>query len=190
MQLHRRGPGQQVLAANVDRVWVVHALDRALNLRSIEGAGKSTLVNLLAEEALTGTGTVREGDAKGRHTTTRRELFLIRGGALLLDTPDLRELRVWDLDEGLGAAFADIEQLAEQCRFRDCRHESEPGCAVLAAVEDGTLSGERLASHQKLRAEAAYQHRRVDPQAKAAEVAKYKTALKTLKYHPKHGGKS
>jgi ribosome biogenesis GTPase len=162
------------------------AAGRTIALLGPSGAGKSALINALAEEALTATGAVRERDRKGRHTTTRRELFKLPGGALLLDTPGLRELRVWGLADGLLQAFPDIEALGEACRFRDCQHDVEPGCAVLAAVASGALDPDRLKSFGKLRAEAAYAERKSDPEARAAAVAKHKTALKTLKYHPKY----
>lgn len=162
------------------------AAGRTIALLGPSGAGKSTLINALAEEALTATGAVREKDRKGRHITTGRELFRLPGGALLLDTPGLRELRVGGLADGLLQAFPDIDQLAEACRFRDCQHDVEPGCAVLAAVASGALDADRLESFRKLRAEAAYAERKSDPQARAAAVAKHKTALKTLKYHPKY----
>ncbi|NNM05746.1 MAG: ribosome small subunit-dependent GTPase A [Gemmatimonadetes bacterium] len=252
------GGGTQVLAANVDKVWIVHGLDMPLNPRRLErylavvwesgatpevilskadlaedlegtakqvkvvamgatvrcvssedpetvrdlrnslapgctvsllgpsGVGKSTLVNLLAEETLAETGTVRAGDRKGRHTTVRREIFRVLGGALLLDTPGLRELRVGALDEGLRGAFADIADLAEHCRFRNCRHDGEPGCAVLEAVEFGNLDSDRLAGFRKLQAEAAHEARKTDPLARAAALTEWKTAMKTLKHHPKH----
>jgi ribosome biogenesis GTPase / thiamine phosphate phosphatase len=159
---------------------------RTVVLLGPSGAGKSTLINALADTTLAATGDVREYDRKGRHTTTRRELVQLPGGALLMDTPGLREFRVWSLDEGLGGAFPEIEALALECRFRDCRHESEPGCAVLAAAGEGSVDTDRLASYRKLRAEAAYIERRTDHQAHAAAVARHKTALKTLKYHPKY----
>jgi ribosome biogenesis GTPase len=150
------------------------------------GAGKSTLINLLAGAEVAQTGEVRASDGKGRHTTTTRELVRLHNGALLLDTPGLRELRVLTLDKGLGQAFPEIEDLAKRCRFRDCSHDSEPGCEVLRAVEGGSLTPDRLASFRKLEAEAAYERRRADPRAMAEQVAEHKTAMKTLKYHPKH----
>ena len=98
----------------------------------------------------------------------------------------MRELKVLDLDEGLEHAFPEIEALSAECRFRDCSHSSEPGCAVLAAVDEGRLNPDRLASYRKLEAEAAYERRRVDPQARAEHVAEWKTAMRTLKHHPKY----
>jgi ribosome biogenesis GTPase len=150
------------------------------------GAGKSTLINGLTHSEIARTGEVRSADRKGRHTTTSRDLFPIHDGALLLDTPGMRELKVLDLEEGLGHAFPEIEELSADCRFRDCTHSSEPGCAVLAAVEDGRLDPDRLASYRKLEAEAAYERRRTDPQARAEHIAEWKTAMRTVKYHPKY----
>lgn len=153
------------------------------------GVGKSTLVNLLDPEAGLPTSPVRASDRKGRHTTTRRELFRIPGGALVVDTPGIRELRLWTLEEGLAHTFPEIDELAQRCRFADCRHESEPGCAVLAAEEAGQIEPERLASFRKLQAEADYQARKNDPLARRAAVADHKTALKTMKYHHKRGSR-
>jgi ribosome biogenesis GTPase / thiamine phosphate phosphatase len=158
---------------------------RTYALLGPSGSGKSTLINALADQNLTETGEVREADRKGRHTTTRRELFKITGGALLMDTPGLREFRVWSADDGLGQTFPEIDELASSCHFRDCQHVSEPGCAVLAAAEHGGIDRSRLDSYRKLRLEMAYLERRDDPEARAAAVAKHKTALKTLKYHHK-----
>jgi ribosome biogenesis GTPase len=149
------------------------------------GVGKSTLVNLLAPSANVPTAPVRESDRKGRHTTTRRELHQMDGGALLLDTPGIREVRLWSVDEGLDRAFPDIEELARACRFRDCRHESEPGCAVIDAEASGRIAPERVFSYRKLKAEAAFQARKSDPHARKAHDAEHKTALKTLKHHHK-----
>lgn len=150
------------------------------------GVGKSTLVNLLAPTAGAATAAVRRKDHKGRHTTTRRELHQIEGGALVLDTPGIRELRLWSVDEGLARTFPDIDELAHACRFRDCRHESEPGCAIIEAAAAGQIAPDRVASYRKLRAEAEYQERKSDPVARKAAVAEHKTALKTMKYHQKY----
>ena len=158
---------------------------RTYALLGPSGAGKSTLINALAAQHLAETSEVRDVDRKGRHTTTRRELFKVCGGALLMDTPGLREFKVWSAEDGLAQTFPEIDELAASCRFRDCQHESEPGCAVLAALEHGGVERSRLESYRKLRLEAAYLARRDDPEAQAAAVAKHKTALKTLKYHHK-----
>jgi ribosome biogenesis GTPase len=129
------------------------------------GVGKSTLVNALAGHEKMATREIREDDARGRHTTTHRELVLLPSGALILDTPGMRELGLADAEAGLAAAFADfqgeIDGLAEDCRFRDCAHGSEPGCAVRAALEDGRLDRERWESFGKLRRELAHAARKV-----------------------------
>ena len=119
------------------------------------GVGKSTLVNtLVGDDALLETGGLA-ADGAGRHTTTRRQLVPIPGGGLLIDNPGMREVHLWLADEGLEAAFADIAELAASCRFADCRHETEPGCAVQAALEDGTLARERWDRYRALERELA-----------------------------------
>ncbi len=120
------------------------------------GVGKSSLVNALAKKELMETGEIREDDARGRHTTTYRQLILNENGTIFIDTPGMRELGMWDVTEGLGQTFSDVEELAKGCRFRDCRHQKEPGCAVRAAIAAGTLSEKRLINYQKLRREAKY----------------------------------
>ena len=175
------------MVASVQRLRSHLRPGRTVALLGPSGAGKSTLINALADADLWRPRATCAGfDRKGRHTTTGRELFRLPGGALLMDTPGLREFRVWALDEGLGHAFPEIDELAPACRFRDCRHEAEPGCAVTGAAGDGRIGADRLASYRKLRAEAAYLERKSDPQAHAAAVAKHRTSLKTLKYHPKY----
>jgi len=161
---------------------------RTVVLLGPSGVGKSTLVNALDPERRAETAPVREKDRKGRHTTTRRELFRIPGGALLMDTPGIRELRVWTLEEGLDQTFPEIEELARGCRFDDCRHVAEPGCAVLEAERSGRLDPARLASYRKLQAEAAYQARKTDPIARRAALSEHKAALKSVKYHHKFRG--
>ena len=117
------------------------------------GVGKSTLLNALAGKALAATREIREQDKKGRHTTTHRELHRLPGGGLLIDVPGMRELRVAQIDHSIGIVFEDIEQLAMQCQFADCKHMTEPGCAVLRAIEENRLDKRRLLSYQKLRRE-------------------------------------
>lgn len=119
------------------------------------GVGKSTLINRLAGSALHATNGLRDDD-KGRHTTTQRELLLLPCGALVIDTPGMRELGMWSADAGIAAAFQDIEELQCRCRFKNCTHTNEPGCAVAEALRSGSLSPERWGSYQKLRAENAY----------------------------------
>ena len=118
------------------------------------GAGKSSLVNTLAGSDVQETGAVRENDRRGRHTTVSREIIALPGGGSIVDMPGVRGLGMWEAEEGIGAAFPDIEQLAAQCKFADCKHESEPGCAVLQAVEQGAVSVQRLKSYKFLRDES------------------------------------
>lgn len=132
------------------------------------GVGKSTLVNALAGAELMATRAIREDDAKGRHTTTHRELVLLPGGGLLLDTPGMRELALWEADEGVSATFEDVEALEAACRFSDCTHGNEPDCAVRAAIESGDLEAGRWQNYVKLKGELAYEARKDDPVARAA----------------------
>ena len=132
------------------------------------GVGKSTLVNALLGEDRQATAAVRGSDSRGRHTTTHRELFELPNGALLVDTPGIRALEVLGADEGVEAAFDDVIELAAACRFSDCRHHGEPGCAVREALDDGRLTEERLASHRKLERELERSAEEIDSRARAA----------------------
>jgi len=125
--------------------------NRTAVLLGSSGVGKSTIVNALAGEELLATQEVREDDQRGRHTTTRRELVLLPGGGVVLDTPGMRELQLWDAD--LEQAFGDVDEIARRCRFSDCAHDSEPGCAIREALADGSLARDRWESYSKLQRE-------------------------------------
>ena len=118
------------------------------------GVGKSSLVNALAGEEIMAVSAIREDDSKGRHTTTHRQLIRLQNGVMIIDTPGMRELGMWDISEGLVDAFADVEAFIGKCRFSDCKHESEPGCAIKAAIATGELDAARWESYQKLKEEA------------------------------------
>lgn len=118
------------------------------------GVGKSSLVNALAGEEIMTVNGIREDDSKGRHTTTHRQLIRLKSSVMIIDTPGMRELGMWDVSAGLGDAFADVEAYIGKCRFSDCRHESEPGCAIKAAIAAGELDAARWESYQKLKEEA------------------------------------
>ena len=143
--------------------------------------GKSTLVNRLVGHNLQRTRAVRESDHKGRHTTTHRQLIVLPGGGLLIDTPGLRELQLWDTGDGLGAAFDDVEALAPACRFRDCRHDMEPGCAVKAAVAEGRIEERRLQSYLELRREQDALAQRQDERAALEQKRQGKVLARAVK---------
>ncbi|MEO8056189.1 MAG: ribosome small subunit-dependent GTPase A [Acidobacteriota bacterium] len=145
---------------------------RTLALVGMSGVGKSTLVNRLLGQARQDVFAVRDGDGRGRHTTTRRDLLLLPSGALLLDTPGMRELALWG--GGANAGFPDVSAFAEDCRYRDCAHEGEPGCAVRAAEEEGRLAAGRLESWRKLRKEETWLARRQAQGLARAEKERWK----------------
>ncbi len=138
------------------------------------GVGKSTLLNHFLRRDAQAVQAVRESDSRGRHTTTSRELFALPGGALLIDTPGLRELQLWGAGEGVEQAFSDIEDLAAQCRYGDCGHTSEPGCAVQAAIAEGRLAADRLENQRKLQREQAFLRRKIDPEARQQDKERTK----------------
>jgi ribosome biogenesis GTPase len=158
-QLQDLAPGVRVIGVSVRRGDGLAELaglcgpGQTMALLGRSGAGKSTLVNALAGATVMPVQEIRGADGKGRHTTAYRNVVLIPGGGAVIDTPGLRGVGLLDTAQGLEKAFADVTGLAGQCRFRDCRHESEPGCAVAAALADGTLSGRRLTSFRKLQRE-------------------------------------
>ncbi len=145
------------------------------------GAGKSTIANALIGHQRQETRAVRVGDQRGRHTTVARELIELPGGGVLIDTPGLRALGLTGSEEGIMLTFSDIEQLSRACRFRDCAHQDEPGCAVRAAIAAGALEAARLASYQKLMREATVAAARADTRLRAEEERKAKTISKAAK---------
>jgi ribosome biogenesis GTPase len=137
------------------------------------GVGKSSIINRLMEREAQDVKGIRDDD-KGRHTTTVRQMLVLPGGAVIIDTPGLRELQLWDADEGLGKAFADIEEIATGCGFRDCSHVSEPGCAVQAAIDGGTIERGRLDSYRKLQREQTFIAGKKDERLRAEGLKKWK----------------
>ncbi len=145
------------------------------------GVGKSTLVNALLGQVAQRTAAVRAADDRGRHTTTARQLLVLPQGGVVIDTPGLREMQLWESDAGLARAFDEIDRLARGCRFRDCRHRGEPGCAVASAIESGDLARERLDHHRKLEAELAFLAARSDTAAQRERKRHAKRMCKALK---------
>lgn len=145
------------------------------------GVGKSTLINALIGESRQSVLPIREDDDRGRHSTTARQLFRLPGGGVLIDTPGMRELQLWDAEAGLDQAFADIQQHASSCRFRDCTHAAEPGCAVTAAVERGELPGDRLESYRRLQREEAFLRSRRDEHGQSERTRKAKAGAKAAR---------
>ena len=152
------------------------------------GVGKSSLINRLLDDDVQLVHDIREGDDKGRHTTTAREMLLVPGGGVIIDTPGLRELQLLADPSSLGRTFSDVEGIAEECAFRDCTHTAEPNCAVLSAVEAGELDGGRLRSYRKLQRELAFADRRTDRAAQIAEKKKWKAISKTNRRRDKERG--
>lgn len=248
-----RGQSEQIVATNLDTVFVVSSLNRELNLRRIEryltvvwdsgarpvvllnkadlcadadarvadvesitlgvavhllsamegrgletvrkylargetaafvgssGVGKSTIINALAGAQSLRVRPVREGDDRGRHTTTSRQMIFLPGGGIVIDTPGMRELQLWDSSEGVGQAFEDIVTLAQRCKFRDCSHRGEPGCEVEAAILNGLLERERLENYRKLEAELRFQERKLDPRVEREVKEQWKRIHKAMR---------
>jgi ribosome biogenesis GTPase len=157
----------------LDELGPYFAGGRTIAVLGSSGVGKSTLINRLAGRDLQAVAEVR-ADGRGRHTTTRRELVPLPGGGLVLDTPGMRELALWDASGGVEGVFEDVGVLAARCRFPDCAHETEPGCAVRAALEDGSLDAERLASYRKLEGELRHLELKTDKRARSEERKKWR----------------
>jgi ribosome biogenesis GTPase len=177
----KNGEGLQDLAEHLTAGTVTALLGKS-------GVGKSAIVNALAGNmGLAQEGRQRYGDRQGRHTTTSSRIYPLPSGALIADLPGLRELKVWGDQENLAETFPEIAALALNCRFRDCSHQAEPGCAVQGALEDGSLEPRRFASFQKLQKELEYLHRRQDQKAAAVEKAKWKQIHKINRHFKKPG---
>lgn len=145
------------------------------------GVGKSSLVNTIAGENIMTVNEIREDDSKGRHTTTHRQLTMLENGTMIIDTPGMRELGLWDVGEGLSTTFKDIEDIASRCKFSDCSHESEPKCAVREALENGELSHERWDNYIKLKKEARFAERKENINIMLKEKLKQKNLNKFQK---------
>lgn len=170
---------------NLDALQPFLQVGKTIALLGSSGVGKSTLTNQLMGKAVQATQAVRADDSRGRHTTTHREMLCLPSGALLIDTPGMRELQLWDAEDSLKETFEDLEILARDCRFRDCQHQSEPGCAVQEAIADGVLSIKRLESYRKLQKEQVYLRQRQDPQAQHNTKKRWKAITKSLRKNPK-----
>ena len=180
-QVQPYAPGCEVVtvsAADGDVAALAPYATQTLVLLGASGAGKSTVVNALMGGDVMATGDIRDVDGKGRHTTTHRELLLLPGGGIVIDTPGLRGVALHAADDGLSLAFSDVEELASACRFADCGHRTEPGCAVLASVVSGDLGQDRVDSWRKLQREMAFQARRTDARLRAEEAKKWKQISK------------
>lgn len=179
-EVRQAAPGVPVYAVSSHSGFGLEALDdylkpgKTIVFLGMSGVGKSSLLNVMMNEEVMAVKAIREDDSRGRHTTTHRQLFMLPSGAMVIDTPGMRELGLFNADEGISAGFGDIEELFAQCRFGDCRHQTEPGCAVRAALADGSLPHERWEKYLTQKRESRF----VDAKA----------ALKSSKQSKKNGG--
>ncbi|MGB8651440.1 MAG: ribosome small subunit-dependent GTPase A [Mycobacteriales bacterium] len=186
-QVVPHAPGCEVVAVSAatgDVAALAPYASSTMVLLGGSGAGKSTVVNALMGAEVMATRAVRDVDGKGRHTTSHRELVLLPGGGVVIDTPGLRGVSLHAADDGLALAFSDVEDLASACRFADCAHAGEPGCAVLASVEAGDLGQDRVEAWRKLQRELAFQARRTDARLRAEHARRWKQLAKANRARP------
>jgi len=178
-----------VTGAGIEQIFQYLKKGQTAVLLGSSGVGKSTLMNCLLGRSVQAVRDIREDDARGRHTTTARRLFILPNGGMLIDTPGMRELQLWDETGGFSQTFSDIQAIAEECRFRDCGHQTEPGCAVQAALAEQRLSPDRLESYFKLRRELRYLARKQDAVARIEETRRWKSIRKSVRELYKHRNK-
>ncbi len=187
IQLKNRGIEIPILLMSAENGYGVNELMKYLSegvtgvFTGSSGVGKSTIINQLLGKELIKTQEISESVLKGKHTTTKRELILLPEGGILIDTPGMREFQLWNVSEGLDSAFSDIEQLEAKCKFKDCSHTAETGCAVLEALNNGSLSNERYKSYKKLQKELLYLEGRQSLSAKQAKKQLSKQINRYLK---------
>jgi ribosome biogenesis GTPase len=178
------------LNEGLEQVRAYLGVGRTAALLGSSGVGKSTIINRLVGQDILKTREVREEDSKGRHTTIHRELIKLPGGGLIIDTPGMRELQLWEVTDAVRETFDDIETLASQCHFSDCRHRDEPRCAVKAAVEEGRVPAARYESYLKVQGELAHLATQQDERARIEEKRQGKTGAKALRARLRDKGRN
>jgi ribosome biogenesis GTPase / thiamine phosphate phosphatase len=173
-----------VTGEGIDELTALLKNNKTAALLGSSGVGKSSLINAILGSEMMAVQDIREDDAKGRHTTTHRELIKIPTGGILIDTPGMREFQLWDNNESLDSGFQDINELANNCKFNDCQHNNEPGCAIQNALSTEELAEDRYSSYLKLQKELAFLDRKMDRAAQAGERNKWKKITKSMRNHP------
>lgn len=175
-----------VTGEGIDRLGDYLKIGKTITFLGSSGVGKSTLLNYLAGESIMETSQIREKDESGKHTTTHRQLVMLSNGVMIIDTPGMRELGMWNVNEGIGQSFADVEQYFGHCKFKNCRHQSEPRCAITNAIQSGELSRERWESYLKIDTEAQYSDDKVgylqEKEQWHKEISKFIKQRKVIQY--------